>query len=279
MAEDQSRPPERLRGFLESGGPVVGSVVGVAISVVMGPVLGAGAGAAIGEALSRVGTEFYDRVLAPRQAARAGGALSVAVARIGERLSAGEELREDGFFDPGPDGRADADEVLEGTLLTAANAWEERKVAPLGRMYANLAFDASIAPGWANYLLRVVDGLTYTQLLLLAFVDEADRGGEYERVVVNLSSVASEVRREPDATLYAQLDGLSTAQLVGIRQQSGAPVPPAETFGGGRWFPSSIVNASLMPTGRVLHDLMELNVLPREELDALVDGIRGDRDP
>ena len=136
-----------MRGFLEGGGQVVGNVAGVAVSVVAGPLLGTSAGVAMGQALPRVGTEFYDRILAPRQLARAGGALSVAVARIGERLDAGDELRTDGFFDTGFDGRADADEVLEGTLMTAANAWEERKVAPLGRLYANLAFDSSITPG------------------------------------------------------------------------------------------------------------------------------------
>jgi hypothetical protein len=135
-----------LRDFLESGGQVVGNVAGVAVSVATGSVLGTGAGVAMGEALARLGTEFYDRVLAPRQVARAGGALGVAVTRIDERLRAGHELRADGFFDPGPDGRADADEVLEGTLLIAANAWEERKVAALGRMYANLAFD----PSWPS---------------------------------------------------------------------------------------------------------------------------------
>jgi hypothetical protein len=161
MAADHEKS-QWLRNFLESGGQVVGNVAGVAVSVASGSVLGTGAGVAMGEALARLGTEFYDRVLAPRQVARAGGALGVAVTRIDERLRAGDELRADGFFDPGPDGRADADEVLEGTLLTAANAWEERKVAPLGRMYANLAFDGTVRPGWANYLLRVVDGLTYT---------------------------------------------------------------------------------------------------------------------
>jgi hypothetical protein len=46
---------------------------------------------------------------------------------VQQRLEAGDEPRDDGFFNRGPDGRADADEILEGTLLTAANAYESAR--------------------------------------------------------------------------------------------------------------------------------------------------------
>lgn len=265
--------------LLESGGQVVGNVAGVAVGFLSGPVLGTGAGVAMGEALARVGVEFYDRVLASRQAARAGGALGAAVTRIGERLEAGDELRQDGFFDPGSDNRADADEVLEGTMLTAANSWEERKVAPLGRLYANLAFDSSISPAWANFLLRVADGLTYNQLVLMAVLVQAEEaGGRYERTVVSLEVVPSVVRIAPDTTLYTQLDGLSSAHLVGMRQAVGPPIAPSDTWGSSAWGPSNLLRATLTEMGRSIHDLMELNVLPHEDLDAVLAGLAGDRD-
>jgi hypothetical protein len=96
---------------------------------------------------------------------------------------------------------------------------------------------------------------------------------------VNLEAVASAIRVPPDATLYTQIDGLSAAHLVGVRQNSGPPIPPSQTFGGASWGPSRLIQASLMPTGRVLHDLMELEALPRADLDAIHLGLRGDRDP
>ena len=188
-------------------------------------------------------------------------------------------LRQDGFFDPGPDGRADADEVLEGTLFTAANAWEERKVAPLGRLYANVVFDLTISPRWANFLLRLADRLTYTQLVLLAFVAEANGPGPYESAIVSLATVASEVRVMPDGTLYSELDDLSTSHLIGVRQNSDPSAPPLATLGGSGWTPSTLVRADLMPNARTLHNLMELDQLPRKDLDALLFGLRGDRDP
>jgi hypothetical protein len=191
---ESAEQPGALRNLLESGGQVVGNVAGAALSAFAGPLLGAGAGVAMGEALARVGTEVYDRLLAPRQRARVGGALGAAAARIGERLDAGDVPRADGFFDAGLDDRPQAEEVLEGALMTAANAWEERKVVPLGRLYANLAFDDSISPRWANYLLRVADSLTYTQLVLLAVLAKKvfqNEGAGW--LISNLSAVSSRI--------------------------------------------------------------------------------------
>jgi hypothetical protein len=165
---------------------------------------------------------------------------------------------------------------LEGTLFTAANAWEERKVAPLGRLYANVTFDPTISPRWANFLLRLTDRLTYTQLVLLAFVAEANRPGPYESAVVSLEVVASEVRVPPDRTLYSELDDLSASLLIGVRQNSGPPVPPLATLEGSGWTPRTLVRADLMPNARTLHDLMELDQLPHEDLDAVLFGLRGD---
>lgn len=270
----------RLRALLESGGQVVGSATGVAVTVVAGPLLGASTGAAVGEALSRVAVEFHDRVLAPRQHARAGGALSVAVTRIGERLEAGDSLRRDGFFDADADQRADADEVLEGTLMTAANAWEERKVAPLGRFYANLAFDSSISPGWANYLLRVVEGLTYNQLVLMATIEEAERPtSPYERAFARLEAAPRVARVDLDESLYEQMDGLSAARLVGMRQNSGPPVLPSDAWGVSNWTPSGLARATLTAPGRSIYALMELHLLPRGDLDEILTRLVGHRDP
>jgi hypothetical protein len=279
MDAPSPRDTDRLRDLIESSSQVFGQAGGVGVALLGGPLAGVVAGAAMGEAFSRVATEFYDRVAATRHRARGGKALEVALARVGERVKDGDQPRQDGFFDRGPDGRAHADEVLEGTLFTAANAWEERKVAPLGRLYANVAFDPTISPRWANFLLRLADRLTYTQLVLLAFVAEANRPGRYENAVVSLEALASEVRVPPDQTLYAELDDLSTSQLIGLRQNSGPPIPPLATMEAWRWTPSILNRADLMPNARTLHDLMELDQLPREELDAVLSGLRGDRDP
>lgn len=270
-------PPEktdRLRSFMETGGQVVGQTAGAAVSLVTGPVLGAGVGVALGEVFARVGLELYDRLLAPRQGARAAGALDVALVRVQERKEAGDRLREDGFFDAGPDGRADAEEVLEGTLLTAANAYEERKVPHIGRLYANLAFDPSVSAAHANFLLRLADRLTYRQLTILAFFTKA-QAGDYERAVLGLTAEASETGRRPSPALLAEMDDVSDERLLGIRQNNGTATPPDATFGGSGWKPGNVGSAAPMVVGETLHRLMDLDAIPDADLDAVLAELRG----
>jgi hypothetical protein len=214
-------------------------------------------------------------VLGPRQGARAAGALAIAAVRIGERLDAGDRLRDDGFFEPGADGRADAQEVLEGTVLTAANSWEERKIEPLGRLYANLAFDDSTPAAYANFLIRLTDRLTYRQLTILAFFREADDPGKYERALVDLEAGQPEGIGVPDPALIAEMNDLSDVQLLGARQNVGPPIRPQDAWGDSSWTRSTFIRAALMPVGLDLHRLMELHKLPPDDLDGVLDGLRG----
>ena len=83
----------------------------------------------------------------------------MATLRAQERLEDGETPRDDGFFDPGIEGHdAPAEELLEGALLFAANAYEQRKVPLIGRLYASLVF-TSIPVAHANWLLRLAERL------------------------------------------------------------------------------------------------------------------------
>jgi hypothetical protein len=259
---------------MESGGEVVGQTAGAAVSLVVGPVLGTGIGAVLADLLARGGREMYDRLLAPRQGARAAGALDVAFVRISERLQAGDQPRVDGFFDADEDGRADAEEVLEGTLLTAANAYEERKVPLLGRLYANLAFDTTIRASHANFLLRLVDRLTYRQMQLLGFFGTAQTG-PYEHALLELPAYVSETGKLPDSGLIAELSDLADVGLLGGRQDDGSVTATWATQQGS-WGPNTLVRAALRPLGQTLYELMELDRLPSEELDAVLRDLRGE---
>jgi hypothetical protein len=75
-----------------------------------------------------VGSEIQERIFAPKQRVRVGAAFAFAAAEIQARLQAGEAPRQDGFFGEDP-GRSHGAELLGGVLLTAADAWEERKVS------------------------------------------------------------------------------------------------------------------------------------------------------
>lgn len=276
--EDEKDGDDGLRSFIESGGQVVGQVAGAALSLAAGPLVGAATGTALSEVLARVGRELHDRFLAPRQGARAAGALDVAWVRIDERLQAGEELRQDGFFDAGDDGRVDAEELLEGTLVTAANAWEERKVPFIGNLYANLAFDERVTPGHAGFLLRLADRLTYGQLCILAFFART-QAGEYADQIEAAGPAQIASGRLPDGAVMDELNDLTNARLLGVREDGAYVTPPSSgRVGGGAsaWHPTHLRDAALMPLGETLHCLMALDEMPAADVEVILSALRGE---
>ena len=88
----------------------------------------------------------------------------------------GDQPRTDAFFDGVP--MSTSEELLEGVLIQAADAYEERKIPFIARLYASILFDEEISAQYAHFLLRVAERLTYRQLALLALLaDEQIKDG------------------------------------------------------------------------------------------------------
>jgi hypothetical protein len=180
MAEDGERQRiERTARLMERGAELAGPMAGASVGLLGGP-LGALAGAAMGfaarRALVRLGDEFARRQLGPRQQARAGGALYFALSDMQERIAAGENLRDDGFFNENGAGRSRADELLERVLQAACNEFEERKLEHLGYLVSSLAFRPDISAQHGHFLCALAEELTYGQLVLVALVHRTRYG-------------------------------------------------------------------------------------------------------
>jgi hypothetical protein len=177
----------RRRKAVEAGSKttagVAGAGTGLAATAAFGP-LGAFLGPFATTGVERLFTTLgVDRLFvttaerfAQRQLDQAGrqrliAAYESALKGIAERLTNGEGIRNDGFFDqPRADGRTSAEELLEGLLQKAQDAYEQRKAERLGRLFAFVACDQEITPAHANYLLELADRLTYQQMLFLGFL-------------------------------------------------------------------------------------------------------------
>lgn len=274
-SEDPEERADNLRSFLAGGGKVVGGVAGAAIGLLGGPgaaLAGGAVGAALGEVLASAGIEFYDRVLAPRQSVRAAGALAEAAVEIERRLQQGEHPRPD-FADGGADD-SEAAEILEGALLTAANSYEQRKVPFIGKFYANLAFDASVSPAFANLLLKLLDRLTYGQMRVLATLGNED----YLESLIQVGAERNEGAFRSSEGVIAELDELSTMGLVGVGQTDGRVVPPAAVIEGGSWAHMDLYRARLTTVGQRVHDLLALARMSDDERDGVVQALRGEDD-
>jgi hypothetical protein len=149
-----------------AGGAVTGALGFLAAGPTGAVVLGA-AGTMASIALKHIGQEACSRLLSPREKVRAGAVIAIAAAHIKERLERGESLRSDGFFDAKPSGRSDAVEVAESVLLKSQREPEEKKIAYMGHLLANVAFDPAISTQMAHQLSKAAEQLTYRQLCIL----------------------------------------------------------------------------------------------------------------
>ena len=134
----------------------------------VGAVAGAAAGPVTARTLRGLAVEFRERVLGHREEVRVGAAIAVASVKIREKLDAGEQPRQDGFFTDEEQNRSTAKEVFEGVILAAQREAEEKKVRFYGNLLANLAFEEDIDRSQGNYLIRLGEQLSYRQLCLLS---------------------------------------------------------------------------------------------------------------
>jgi hypothetical protein len=264
---------------VESGSAVGGAIATVAASLVAGPVAGAAGGALLQRALLRVGGEIERRVLAGLRARRVARAVEAVGDSGRARLGAGEQPRADGFFDE-QDGESAAGELLEGVLLTAADAWENRKVPYIGNLFAGMSFDPAVSIAESSYFLRLADRLTYRQLALLAFWHAATRdGSDYERAVLSLGVDQDEQGGRPTPALTAEMDDLMRAGMLGVAREGGTVGYPEPTWGGVADVASlrgtDLATVRLTPLGETLYRLMGLDQVPPEDLDDVLAALRG----
>lgn len=168
---DAQEANDKLRRMIDEGVEIAGGAGGAALGLLSSdPILttalgGAGAAAAI--TLRHVGNEFVDRFLGPRERKRVGAVMAVIARGIHAHRAKGEEVRADGFFDAGPGGRRDADEVAESVLLKCQREPEEKKIPYMGHFFANVAYSPDVSALMAHQLAKHAEQLTYRQFCLL----------------------------------------------------------------------------------------------------------------
>ena len=245
--------------LIEGGSDLAGAAAGAAIGLIGGP-LGAVGGAATGAVLARVlrhvGSDLKQRLLGPREEVRVGAAAAYAGATIKALLDIGEHPREDEFFAAQEGGqRPPAEELLEGVLLKARDAYEEKKVKYLGTLFALVAFRAEISPAHANHLLGVASRLTYRQLVVLAVA--TDDGG---RTRLRDSSY----RSDDQATQALGVEGVGLITEIYDLYQQGL----LNDATGSAWISVRDVHpAAMRPqgSGHLLALLMGLAAIPHED--------------
>jgi hypothetical protein len=261
-SEETSREEQLATELVEGGSDLAGAAVGAAVGLLGGPVGivgGAAGGAVLSRVLKRVGAELKQRVLGPREEMRIGAAAAYAGATIQAFLNAGQQPREDGFFDAPPGQRPASEELLEGVLLHARDAYEEKKVRLLGIMYAQLAFRIEVSAPTANHLLSLASRLTYRQLVVMAIAHDDEnrqrlRDGGYRGDPASLDRLGAE-----GAALLIEIYDIYQRGLL-------------SDAGGSAWISVADVNPRgmrLQGSANTLAVLMGLATIPAEDREPI----------
>jgi hypothetical protein len=271
MRKDGEDPDlEKGRELVDIGANSLGALVGAGVGLAFGPpgaLAGAVGGPAVVRALRWAGHEIRARLLSSNEEARIGSALLVAMARIEERREAGEQTRQDGLFEPGEDPEG----LLEGTLLSAARSYDQKKVPFIGAFYASFAFAPDVSPLTAHFLLRLLDRLTYRQLCALAYLADPERQTERGQI-----QAAGETGSRTSPTLSAELNDLANQGLIGYKQEDGQVVNPYSTVDGGGITARTIARTVPTALGTRLTELAELHRVPAVDQQQIVAALTGE---
>jgi hypothetical protein len=260
-----SQVPESVRSLITTGSALLGaSAAGALEFLAQDPAAAAAAGAAgvvIARAAEAVLADMASRHLSGREKARVGAASLIALVSIRKRLDAGDTLRDDGFLPSGSPLESGAAEILEGVLLRAKNEHQERKVVLLGRFYANLAFAPSVSAAQANYMLHLIETLTFRQLCFVALLE---RKGLIQAIPLSDAELADPgLRSHPELSAFLQ-EIYGVADL-GLMFRTTDELRGQFQFERDRFI--TPVSMALSPLGERLVALLDLAQLPNEDIN------------
>jgi hypothetical protein len=206
---------EKITALIKYGGAIGGAATGTVLGLLAGGPIGAVVGGAVGAALQTVSGDVACRELSRREAARVGATMSYAIAFIQERLKHGDSVREDKFFQQDSTGRSPAEEIFEGVLLKVKNEHEERKARFYGQLFTNVSFDPNCSPSEANYLLHVMNSVTFLQLSLMALYADTSRFADLPPDNYQNKKISLEISNILAATFALCQNGLVTLREPG----------------------------------------------------------------
>lgn len=250
---------DKLNSIIEKGSEIVGSVSSAAIGLVLagppGALIGAAMGPMISSVFERIGLEISNTFLGNREQVRIGATYGNALVEIKRRIDAGDKPRSDNFYESKKNERSNAETILEGVLIKAKNEYEEKKIKLYSLFLANLTFDESTDFNKANTLLRLVEQLSYRQIVILSFF--------FKYKELNIDRWDITFLRDAELPIYhdfyAELMDLYNKMLI---QQTGK---------GG--ISMGIIDITISPIGVKISQLMNLDSIPIDDIQKIEEEI------
>lgn len=146
--------------------------ISAAIGLIETGVLGELGGALIAPTLSMTIKDFAKRMLSENESNRVKNTFSYAIEKIQTKLQQGDYPRNDNFWTSENNDKSCAEKLLEGTLLKSRDEYEEKKLKYYSNLLVNICFDENITFEKANILLKIIEQLSYRQLVVIAYLSD-----------------------------------------------------------------------------------------------------------
>lgn len=202
---------DNARDLILSGTELAGAAVGGAMGFFAG---GPGSAALLstsGVAIARVLSLTAEKYLAKRERKRVGSVAAIAADHIRNRVANGDTFQHH-LFQSNHTDSSDGAQLLEGVLLKARDAYEERKLPFLGYYSANVLFEPELGISVAFHMLQSLERLSYRQILLLSLLEEGPLDMEWLRSNEHTAPELETLKRE-EMDLHA--NDLGNLGLVG----------------------------------------------------------------
>lgn len=187
--------------------------------------------------------------------ARAGAALAFAAELAVTRSHQGRPVRTDGFFSVRVPPRSDGERLVEAVVQAARRTTEDRRVRHLGYLVAEVAVSPDLDAALADRGLRLAEGCTWRQLVLLAAV------GRRDRAPLPLEPLPDDPR--PWSAWGARED-VTDLQRAGLLDP-----PPAAPRPGGAALPKlRLADLRLTRRGVLVHRLLALDFVRDDDIAA-----------
>jgi hypothetical protein len=183
------------KDLILSGSELAGTAIGGAIGFFAG---GPGAAALLsvsGAAITRVLSITAQKYMAQRERVRVGSVAAICTNHINARFENGDSLRVD-LFKQNEHGSSSGEQLLEGVLLKARDAYEEKKLPYLGYFCANILFEPTLSSSAAFHLLGTLERISYRQIVLISLLHNSDIDMEHVRAKVHIDPELETFKRE-----------------------------------------------------------------------------------
>lgn len=249
----------KLKEIVEKGSEISGSISGAAIGLLIagpiGAITGAAAGPVITEVFKKIGNEISNKLLGNREEIRVGATLAYSVEKLDQAINNGKNIRMDNFYHSENGHRSNAETLLEGTLLKSRNEFEEKKLRYYANFIANINLDSSISFERGNTLLRILERLSYRQIVILSYFN-SERFLDTAKWMVSFTRIEALGQFQD---FYSEIMDLYNSQLL---QQPGDGIS------------TGISGLKLSSLGVTICQLLELNDVDNEDLKRVYASIK-----